>query len=187
MSWRGYACELDQIIRLIIDIVYALILVNGFEVIKRFSAIESFDGKHVSCLASVDCFPSYCLPAQCSPVPYLANERHCAQSTAVFAWRWGYFGQRSGKRFGGSPTVCFNGTTPKSPCWTHRARSDKTSVPFHDKNPTGASSRGDENLQQLSSSCSHRLWIPTTQKISACCSRVGRASRRSFMLTGNTQ
>ena len=48
MSWRGYACELDQIIRLIIDFVNALILVNGFEVIKQFSAFESFDGNHVS-------------------------------------------------------------------------------------------------------------------------------------------
>ena len=83
------------------------------------------------------------------------------------------------------PPLCFNGTTPKSPWRTHRARSDKTSVPFHDKNPTGSSSWGVENMQQISSNCPHRLWIPTAQKVSARCSRVGWASGRSFLLTGN--
>ena len=78
--------------------------------------------------------------------------------------------------------VCFNGITPKSPCRTHRARTDKTSVSFHDKNPTGSSSWGVKNLQQFSSSCSHRLWIPTAQKVSACCSRVGWGSGQSFLI-----
>ena len=103
-------------------------------------------------------------------------------------WRWGgSFCQPPGMRFGVSPPVCFNRNTPKSPWRTHRARSDKTSVPFHDKKTTGSSSRGAKNLQQFPSSCPHRLWIPTAQKVSACCSRDGWASGRPFLLIENPQ
>ena len=139
----------------------------------------------INCLVFVDWFQSNYLPAQWSPLSCLAQlmwlQRRklsplCIEDSLVSHLGW---------NFGVSPLVCFNGTTPKSPWRTHRARSDKTSVPFHDKNPTGSSSWGVENMQQISSNCPHRLWIPTAQKVSARCSRVGWASGRSFLLTWN--